>query len=274
MSSLEEIDIQLTRARADARRLASLKRRMEQARAALREEGERAADLADTLAKEQGDVAALEGHGLRRWLAALSGSRDERLAKEHAELATAKLRHDTAVRTVAGLEQELADMGEEIQALGSPEQRFQALLDDKEERLVEDQAVVAGRLADLAARRADAEADRRELQEAQASGRQRRLLAFDRELADVEHGGLPLGAIDVGSGLRFADYFFDGLIADWMVQSRINRAGESVAAMAAEVKEKLKLLRGLEGHAEEAIRAMRAERAQILAPEESGPAAS
>jgi hypothetical protein len=323
MSWLEEIDAQLTRARADARRLASLQRSMGQARAALKEEGERAAHLADTLAEEQGDVAALEGHGLRRWLASLTGSRDERLAKEHAELATAKLRHDTALRTVAGLEAELAAMGEEVQALGSPELRFQALLDDKEERLVEEQAAVGHQLADLAARRADAEADRRELMEAQtagqkvradllalqellhragnwgaydllggglfatmmkhnyvddardiASGLQRKLLAFDRELADVEQGGLPLGAVDVGSGLRFADYFFDGLIADSMVQFRINRAEDSVVVVAGEVNAKLKLLRGLEAHADEAIRAVQAERAQLLAPEESGPAAS
>jgi hypothetical protein len=323
MTSLEEIDAQLTRARADARRLASLRRRMEQARAALKEESGRAAHLADALSKEEGDVAALEGHGLRSWLASLTGSRDERLSQEQAELATAKLRHDTAVRTVAGLEAELAAMGAEVQALGSPGQCFQALLDDKEQRLVEDQAAVAGRLADLAARRADAEADRRELRQALAaghrvredllalmellsragnwgaydllggglfatmmkhnyvddareiaSGLQRKLLAFDRELADVEQGGLPLAAVDMGSGLRFADYFFDGLIADWMVQFRINRAGESVAVMAGEVNQKLKALVGLETHADEAIRGVQAERAQILAPEAGGAAAS
>ena len=30
--------------------------------------------------------------------------------------------------------------------------------------------------------------------------------------------------MDVGSFLTFADYFFDGIIADWMVQSKIGDA--------------------------------------------------
>ncbi|MGH8972017.1 MAG: hypothetical protein ACRD0C_02300 [Acidimicrobiia bacterium] len=320
MSSLEEIDAQLVQARADGRRLASLKRKLDEARRALAEEGSRATSLASALSVEAGDVAGLEGHGLRRWLASLAGTREERLAKEQAELAAAKLRYGAATRTVAGLRAEIERMADEIRALGDPAARFAGLLDDKEQRLVDDRAGDAGRLADLATRRADAEADRRELDEAMGAGRavrddlsalndllrragnwgtydllggglfatmikhdymddardvasrlQQKLLAFDRELSDVEQGGLPLGTVDVGSGLRFADYLLDGLIADWMVQSRITRAAESVAMVAGEVNEKLRRLQGLVAQADEALRAVNAERAQILAPEAGGP---
>lgn len=52
------------------------------------------------------------------------------------------------------------------------------------------------------------------------------LRAFARELSDVD-GAL---RIDVCSDdfLHFADYFFDGLVADWLVQRRINDAKAQV----------------------------------------------
>jgi chromosome segregation ATPase len=49
------------------------------------------------------------------------------------------------------------------------------------------------------------------------------LRRFRRELADVQ--GLPGNLIEeVGSFETFADYFFDGLIVDWVVQSKIDRS--------------------------------------------------
>lgn len=49
---------------------------------------------------------------------------------------------------------------------------------------------------------------------------------FSKELRDVE-GYVDLN-IDLNDFLSFADFFFDGLIADWMVQSRINQARNQV----------------------------------------------
>ncbi|MED5017999.1 hypothetical protein P9847_11870 [Paenibacillus chibensis] len=48
---------------------------------------------------------------------------------------------------------------------------------------------------------------------------QRSLSRFGKELQDVQMN-LSI-EIDIGSFLRFSDYFFDGFIADWMVQGRI-----------------------------------------------------
>ena len=49
------------------------------------------------------------------------------------------------------------------------------------------------------------------------------LLRFRRELADVQ--GLSGTLVEeVGSFETFADYFFDGLIVDWVVQSKIDRS--------------------------------------------------
>lgn len=53
------------------------------------------------------------------------------------------------------------------------------------------------------------------------------LSKFYRELEDVD-GHVNID-IDIGSFLTFADYFFDGLLADLTVQSRINEAKEKVS---------------------------------------------
>lgn len=51
---------------------------------------------------------------------------------------------------------------------------------------------------------------------------QQSMRVFQRELADV--GSRTDIEIDIGSFATFADYFFDGLIVDWVVQSRIGRS--------------------------------------------------
>ncbi|MCM1188448.1 MAG: hypothetical protein NC541_04015 [bacterium] len=52
------------------------------------------------------------------------------------------------------------------------------------------------------------------------------LKRFQRELTDVDN--VSEFHIETGDFLTFADYFFDGLIADWLVQSRINDAKKQV----------------------------------------------
>jgi hypothetical protein len=60
---------------------------------------------------------------------------------------------------------------------------------------------------------------------------QQLLRVFQRELADIDsRTDIDL---DIGSFLTFADYFFDGLIIDWVVQSKIGRSLDS-AVQAAE----------------------------------------
>lgn len=54
------------------------------------------------------------------------------------------------------------------------------------------------------------------------------LQSFSREPRDVS---LSCNLnIETGDFLSFADYFFDGLIVDWMVQDRIGKAAEQVEA--------------------------------------------
>jgi len=67
------------------------------------------------------------------------------------------------------------------------------------------------------------------------------LRVFQKELKDVRAiGGLN---IDIGGFLTFADFFFDGIIADYLVQSKINNARKQVAEAIAQVEEILEHLR-------------------------------
>jgi hypothetical protein len=61
---------------------------------------------------------------------------------------------------------------------------------------------------------------------------------FQRELADVEQSG-DFIVEDIGRFETFADYFFDGLISDWIVQARIDRSLDNARASAQQVDELL-----------------------------------
>ena len=49
---------------------------------------------------------------------------------------------------------------------------------------------------------------------------------FSKEMQDI--GQITGGYLQVDDFMRFADYFFDGFIADWMVQSKIKKAREQI----------------------------------------------
>lgn len=66
------------------------------------------------------------------------------------------------------------------------------------------------------------------------------LLAFQRELRDVDIADL---RIDIGGFLTFADFFFDGLVADWLVQSKIQNARRQVVEAITRVEQILAALR-------------------------------
>jgi DNA repair exonuclease SbcCD ATPase subunit len=72
-------------------------------------------------------------------------------------------------------------------------------------------------------------------QHAQAA--QRLLRKFQEELADA--GQRLHVALDIGGFSTFADYFFDGLIADWVVQSKVQNASSACSSALLKVSEAL-----------------------------------
>ena len=70
---------------------------------------------------------------------------------------------------------------------------------------------------------------------------QRDLQAFSRELQDVN-----LPSIELGGFATFADYFFDGFLADFMVQQKINQARQQIAEAIDRVEDILRQLREMQ----------------------------
>lgn len=67
------------------------------------------------------------------------------------------------------------------------------------------------------------------------------LQRFKKELGDIpDYEELK---VDIGSFLSFADFFFDGLVVDYMVQSRINDTRDKVQTAIRKVEEMLTELR-------------------------------
>ena len=66
------------------------------------------------------------------------------------------------------------------------------------------------------------------------------LRSFSKELNDVNIA-CNLN-IETGDFLSFADWFFDGLIVDWMMQDRINQASQQVEEAIRRVEEILRQL--------------------------------
>ena len=88
------------------------------------------------------------------------------------------------------------------------------------------------------------------------------LSRFRTELADVQRMDVP--QVYIGDFATFADYFFDGLFADWYVQSRIHDAQDGVSEVHMRVLDALRRLeemdRGLKGEQD----SLEGERAHLL----------
>jgi hypothetical protein len=88
------------------------------------------------------------------------------------------------------------------------------------------------------------------------------LQRFRKELQDV--GRNPVLRIEIGSFATFADYFFDGLIADWTVQSRINNAINNVHGMVRRIERIMSDLRASYAQVERRINQIEYERKELI----------
>ncbi|MBR6638209.1 MAG: hypothetical protein IKK96_05060, partial [Lachnospiraceae bacterium] len=76
------------------------------------------------------------------------------------------------------------------------------------------------------------------------------------ELADVKISADVHISID--GFLRFADYFFDGLIADWTVMDKISQAQSEVESVKRKVENMLSRLEGMRSTAERKVESEKA----------------
>ncbi len=93
---------------------------------------------------------------------------------------------------------------------------------------------------------------------------QDKLHRFDRELADVATGTVPIGQVDMGAIVHFADFFLDNLIFDWIAQSKIHKARQTVDDTLAYVEQMIHWLEGRRTQADVDLRTAIDARAALL----------
>ena len=225
------------------------KKKLEASAAELRRQRDtyaaRAEELKEAMWEEQADVDRLEGRSLAAFFYNVVGKMDEKLTQERQEAYAARVRYDAAARELAGAEEDLARcQAEERDAylesqereLGEASAAGQSALATADEILESLSSaegwgtwdlIGGGLIADLA--------KHSKLDEAQAAVEylQSQLRAFRTELADVT-----ISAdfqVNIDGFLRFADYVFDGIFADWAVLDRINQAQAQVEDTRAQI---------------------------------------
>jgi len=96
----------------------------------------------------------------------------------------------------------------------------------------------------------------------EAENAQRLLREFKTELTDVSISSDI--AIDTGGFLYFADFFFDGLIADWMMQKKINASLDSVSNVKEQVVQIMEKLNELETEEYDKIKRFETEMEELV----------
>lgn len=95
-----------------------------------------------------------------------------------------------------------------------------------------------------------------------ASEVQMLLNRFRTELADVKISSQI--SIDIEGFVKFADFFFDGLIADWVVQSRIHDSQESVDRVMGQVYSVLRKLSQMQDNDKRALENLENELSSLI----------
>ena len=227
--------------------------------------------LADRLKKleksklaEQADVDRLEGHSLAAFFYQVIGKMDEKLDKERQEAYAARVKYDAALHDLSSVDADLNQIQNRLVRRSDCERRYQAALSEKIKSIKASAHPAAQQVAESESRIAALKVQKRELLEAINAGKtalhtvnevletldnaqkqveqlQVELRRFKTELSDVEITADLQVTVD--SFLKFADFFFDGLFADWAVLDHINQAQSRVENTKGQIKRVLALLK-------------------------------
>lgn len=91
---------------------------------------------------------------------------------------------------------------------------------------------------------------------------QQRMRTFQKELLDINE--LIQVDMDMSGLLKFADFFFDGLIVDWMVQGRINNSMNQVDDQLSQVRNIVIRLQAEDSNLQNKINDLKKEREDLL----------
>ena len=91
---------------------------------------------------------------------------------------------------------------------------------------------------------------------------QSQLRRFKTELADIKISANM--QVNIDGFLRFADYFFDGLFADWAVGDKISQSRSSVSSTKSQINRMLDKLSNMESSVERNITELKAELEELI----------
>ena len=91
---------------------------------------------------------------------------------------------------------------------------------------------------------------------------QSQLRRFKTELADIQISANM--QVNIDGFLRFADYFFDGLFADWAVGDKISQAQSSVSNTKSQINRMLDKLNSMEANTDREIAALKTQLENLL----------
>lgn len=177
------------------------------------------AELSRTRDREARDVVRLEAMTLTRVLAALRGTRDDALARERAEADAAAYRLARAGAEADTLRRELAGVDARLASLRDAPAAYAAVLDEKERALAATADPRTRRLLELAEARGVAEAEVKEIAEAQqaAAAASGALLTLTKLLDSA------------GNWSTYDTFFGGGAIASALKHDRLDEAAAAAA---------------------------------------------
>lgn len=192
--------------------MTSVGQRLIAAKARAAESAERAAAAYARVRDEADDVAKLESLSLTLILARLSGSRDDKLAREAAEHDAARYEY-ASLQARADADQHAFDaLAARYADLPTVQARFDAALADKERRLVGAGGAHAARLSQLAEERGRLTAELAELEQARETGRRA-----------AEHLAAAAAKLESARSWSAYDTWFDGgVVASLVKHSRLD----------------------------------------------------
>lgn len=165
---MNDLNERLARVTEQRARLEKLRRQAAELQAEHHQASIKATDLQRVLAREERDVALLEGLSLSGLVASFFGSKDEKLLKERQEAVAAQLKYDEARVRQQRLAAELDRVSLEVKGMTGVEADHQALLAEKE-RLIR-QGEGSGELFALGEREQQTIWQIKELEEARRAG--------------------------------------------------------------------------------------------------------
>ncbi|MEU1386117.1 MULTISPECIES: hypothetical protein [unclassified Nonomuraea] len=215
MTLSPELDERLREASARMHRAEHVRRLRKNATQQIADVRDTLKGLESELADEERDVVRLEG-GLSAVLSRMLGNREERLARERAEVVVARERVDGHRARLAQLEADVAAADAELAVLDPASREYARLLAEKEQQLIRSGDPCARELADLGAALDRLSAEMRECDEAHQAGQ-------------GAHDALAVVLRLLGSARTAStfDVFGGGLITDAFEHDRLTSADKA-----------------------------------------------